>query len=235
MPRRMEQPPPPFLPDAAQAEFLAALTHELRSPLQGLVGWVTLLRYEGLDEADRRAALEGIEQSVRAESRLLDELVELSELLSSSFSLEFAAVDLREAAIAALASVARLASERGVELVPVRGEAAAVLGDARRLRSLIRHLVTHAVRHAASGARVTVDCGPGDGGTLLAVSDSDASWAEAAREFDAVSTSPGRRHGRLTVGLAIAHHLARCHGGSLEAGPSGDGQGSTLRLRLPGA
>jgi len=233
----MKDPLPPFLSEATQAAFLSALSHELRSPLQGLVGWVTLLRYDGLEEEDRRAAVEGIEQSVRTQAQLLDELAELGQLLSADLALKREPLGVRELVRDAVSGLDRLAAERGVQVVVLPGPAPTTVGDRERLASAVAHLVTHAIRSSPDGGRVVVECAAEDGATVLRVSDTGGGPTPTnGNAFEPVAPAVGsRRHGRLAVGLSIANYIVLCHGGHLNAESRSSAPGSVYTVRLPAA
>ncbi len=231
----MKHPLPPFLSETTQAAFLSALSHELRSPLQGLVGWVTLLRYDGLEEADRRAAVEGIEQSVRTQAQLLDELAELGQLLSADLALKRETLDLRVLLGDAVAGLDRLAAERGVQVVVLPGPTPATVGDRERLASAVAHLVTHAIRSSPDGGRVVIECAAEEGAAVVRVSDAGGSPTPTnGHAFEPVAPAAGpRRHGRLAVGLSIANYIVLCHGGHVSAESRPSGPGSVYTVRLP--
>ncbi|HXY40846.1 MAG TPA: HAMP domain-containing sensor histidine kinase [Vicinamibacteria bacterium] len=233
----MKHPLPPFLSEATQAAFLSALSHELRSPLQGLVGWVTLLSYDGLEEADRRAAVEGIEQSVRTQAQLLDELAELGQLLSADLALKRESLDVRELVRDTVATLDRLAAERGVQLVVLPGPAPVTVGDRECLVSAVTHLVTHAIRSSPDAGRVVVECAAEDGAAVLRVSDAGGGPTPTnGNAFEPVAPAAGpRRYGRLAVGLSIANYIVLCHGGHVSAETRQSGQGATYTVRLPAA
>jgi signal transduction histidine kinase/ActR/RegA family two-component response regulator len=220
-------------------EFLATLSHELRTPLNAVLGWAHMLRSGSLAPEIAARALESLERNARAQSQLIDDLLDMSRIASGRLQMSWDVVDLASVVVAAVDTVRPTASSKGVEVqVDVSERAALVRGDADRLRQVLWNLLSNAIKFTPSGGLVRVDMG-GDGAQVtVAVRDTgegiDPGFLphvfERFRQADATST---RRHGGLGLGLSIARHLAEAHGGGITVTSAGRDQGATFELHLP--
>ena len=220
-------------------EFLATMSHELRTPLNAIFGWVTLLRTRRLDESTQERALETIERNARAQKRLIEDLLDVSRIVSGKVALEILPVDARRVVQAAVETMQPAAQAKGVTLVPVLDtETAMVRGDFARLQQIVCNLLSNAIKFTPSGGRVEVCLARRDGLAEISVSDSGQGIKPEFLPlvFDRFRQEDGsisRRHGGLGLGLAIVRHLVELHAGSVEAFSAGEGKGSRFVVRLP--
>jgi hypothetical protein len=223
----------------AKDEFLATLSHELRTPLTAILGWARLLRTGNLPKGTAGGALETIERNAKAQSQLIDELLDVSRIVTGKLRLDTRPVELDrviEAAVESVRPAARAKQIRlEVELGPLGGP---LLGDAGRLQQVAWNLLSNAVKFTPDGGRVGVllrragphaevtveDTGQGIGAEFL---------PHVFDRFRQADGSTTRRHGGLGLGLAIARHLVELHGGAISADSEGEGRGSSFTVRLP--
>jgi PAS domain S-box-containing protein len=225
--------------DRRKDDFLATLSHELRSPMSAVLTWSRLLRSGALDEEKTRRALETIERSVRLQVRLIEDLLDISRIVSGKLSVETTRVDLR-AVVEAAVEVTRPGAETkrirmDVELepgpVPVRG-------DAARLQQVAGNLISNAVKFTPEGGRVAVTLARDGAHAALVVQDTGIGipghlLSKIFDRFRQADRSITRRYGGLGLGLALARHLVDLHGGRIEAASAGEDQGARFRVCLP--
>jgi PAS domain S-box-containing protein len=220
----------------AKDSFLAVLSHELRSPLSAMLAWVDILKRRSDDPATRERAITVLERNVRAQTQLINDLLDTSRIVSGKLELEREPVDLARALPATLDGLQPLADAKGVELVRQLGERPlVVIGDQPRLEQVVRNLVDNAIKFTPAGGRVEVRLGKIEGQAELTVSDTGEGFPADVRDaiFDRFhqSGTPGtRRHGGLGLGLAIVRHLVEAHGGTIAAHSGGVGTGATFTI-----
>lgn len=220
-------------------EFLATMSHELRTPLNAIFGWVTLLRTRRLDEATQERALETIERNARAQKRLIEDLLDVSRIVTGKVALEITPVDPRRVVEAALETMAPAAQAKGITVVPLLDTGvASVRGDFARLQQIVTNLLSNAIKFTPSGGKVEVHLSHRDSEAEISVSDSGQGIKPEFLPlvFDRFRQEDGsisRRHGGLGLGLAIVRHLVELHAGSVEACSEGEGKGSKFTVRLP--
>ncbi|MEX2270372.1 MAG: ATP-binding protein [Vicinamibacterales bacterium] len=220
-------------------EFLATVSHELRTPLNAMLGWTKLLRSGRLD-ADRMAsALETIERNTLAQAQLIEDLLDVSRIVTGKLRLQKRPVDLTEIVRAALTTVQPVADSRGVSLdLQLDMPQGAVVGDPARLQQVVWNLLSNAIKFSPEQGRVVVTLTSDAGQASLSVSDRGIGIPPAFlpyvfdrfRQADSTIT---RTHGGLGVGLAIVRHVVEMHGGSVEAFSEGENRGATFTVRLP--
>ena len=219
-------------------EFLAMLSHELRTPLNAVLGRVHLLRHANPVGEARDHALEVIERNALAQVQLVEQLLDISRMAGGQLTLEPTDVDLAAAVDDAVAAQAKLAASQRVSLEVDYTRFPTVHGDRRRLQQIASSLVANAIRFSQPGAVVRVSLGVEAGRARLEVTD-EGEGIEAAfiphlfERFRQADQSTRRPHGGLGLGLAIAHHLATLHGGSLTATSPGRGRGATFTFEVP--
>ena len=225
---------------AIKDEFLATLSHELRTPLNAILGWAHVVRSGKASEDQVRSGLDAIERNARVQVALIDELLDMSRIVSGKLQLEMQIVDFSQLAGAGLQSVAPAAADKGVQLEQRLGADAKVRGDPARLQQVVANLVANAMKFTPQGGRITVQVERSGAHVKMMVRDSGIGIAseflpfvfERFRQGDASRT---RRHGGLGLGLSIVRHLVELHGGTVSAQSPGPGLGATFVVSLPHA
>ncbi|HEY3244224.1 MAG TPA: ATP-binding protein, partial [Phycisphaerae bacterium] len=223
----------------AKDEFLAMLSHELRTPLNAILGWAQLLRRRPRDAETLAQGLETIERSARAQARLIDDLLDISRVVSGKVRLERRAVELPAVVDAAIETVRLSAEAKGIAVTHSRESAVdPIEGDPQRLQQVLANLLSNAVKFTPRGGRVQVAVQPADSHVEISVSDTGEGIAaeflpHIFDRFRQADTSSTRKFGGLGLGLSIARHLVEMHGGSISASSTGRGQGASFRVRLP--
>ncbi len=223
-------------------EFLTTLSHELRTPLSAILGWTRLLR------ADRRSpprvmdGLEVIERNVMAQTKLIDDLLDVSRIITGKLRLQVQPTSLSEVIEAAMESMRPAAGGKEIRLRFENrlGDASdRIVGDPDRLQQIIWNLVSNSIKFTPTHGSVEVILGRHDGGEFeIAVQDTGQGMtreflAQAFDRFWQADSSTSRAHGGLGIGLAIARHLTELHGGSIAAESAGTDLGSRFVVRLP--
>ena len=220
-------------------EFLATLSHELRTPLNAILGWTKLLRSGAVPPGSAERALEKIERNAQVQARLIEDLLEISRIVSGKLRLEFRPVDLVDLCVAATESIRPTAEARGIELQRDfhRGPLPTA-GDPDRLQQVVWNLLSNAVKFTPAGGVVTMTLRREGELDEIVVTDTgvgiEAEFLpnvfETFRQADASTT---RVHGGLGLGLSIVKQLVELHGGEVTAASPGAGQGATFTVRLP--
>ncbi|WP_199333414.1 AAA family ATPase [Oculatella sp. FACHB-28] len=240
-------------------EFLAVLSHELRSPLNPILGWARLLRSQKLSEAKTQQALETIERNAKLQSELIEDLLDVSRILQGKLSLNTAPVDLVATVQAAIETVRLAAEAKSIEIrTNFDLKIGQVLGDSNRLQQVVWNLLSNAVKFTPPKGQVSV---------TLSMVNSQSSWVDDERRitndegrmttyaqitvtdtgkgihpdflphvfehFRQADNATTRRYGGLGLGLAIVRHLVELHGGTVQVESPGEGLGATFTVKLP--
>jgi len=223
----------------AKDEFVAMISHEIRSPLNAILGWAQTLRQAPMDTNAMDRALDSIERNARAQVKLLEDLLDISRAVTGKLQLAMRPVDVRRSLEAALESI-RPAAEAKTITIDVHPERRRTLvtGDADRLQQIFWNLLSNAVKFTPKHGHVTVRMQRLNSQLEMTVTDSGIGIPadflpyvfERFAQADASST---RKHGGLGLGLAIVRHLVELHGGSIMAASAGEGRGATFTVRLP--
>jgi signal transduction histidine kinase len=222
-------------------EFLATVSHELRTPLTAILGWAHMLRNASLDEATAARGLETIERNAQSQAQLVEDILDVSRVITGKLRLNIEPVDLASVVNAAIDSVQLAAETKGIQLeVTLVPSARHVSGDASRLQQVVWNLLSNAIKFTPSGGSVRVRLKRAGSDVLILVSDTGDGIHpdflphvfERFRQADGTST---RRHGGLGLGLSIVRHLIELHGGTVKAESEGEGRGTTFTIRLPRA
>jgi len=220
-------------------EFLATLSHELRTPLTSILGWARMLRAGSLDAAATRRALESIERNAALQTRLVADLLDVSQILSGKFRLDMRPLEVAAVLDAALQSVRPAAAAKGIRVTAVHDpHVGSVVADGDRLQQIVWNLLSNAIKFTPAGGHVEVGSTRSRGGVEIVVRDDgqgiDPDFLpfvfDRFRQADASST---RSYPGLGLGLAIVRHLVELHGGAVAASSGGAGHGSVFTVRIP--
>jgi CheY-like chemotaxis protein len=222
-------------------EFLTTLSHELRTPLSAILGWTRTLRTAPFDAAQAARGLEVIERNVLAQARLIDDLLDVSRIITGKLRLSVRKVSLIRIVEAVLETMrpAAEAKEIRVTFLPrLREEQDAIVGDPDRLQQVVWNLLSNAIKFTPPRGRVDVLLTCEDSRIAVSVTDTGRGIEEEflAHVFDRfrqADSSTTRSQAGLGIGLAIARHLTELHGGSIRAESAGPGRGATFRVELP--
>jgi len=223
----------------AKDQFLATLSHELRTPLTAILGWARMLTLGGLDEQTVHTALLTIERSARAQTALVDDLLDLSRVVSGKLTLQHELVDLASIVDEAVQTCTLAAEAKQIDItVAPQRERVVVLGDPGRLRQVIWNLVTNAIKYSNAKDRIEIRIERANGCAEVTVRDTGRGidpmfLGHVFEPFRQADSSTTRQHGGLGLGLAIVKKLTELHGGTIEAKSDGAGQGSTFVVSLP--
>jgi signal transduction histidine kinase len=219
-------------------EFLATLSHELRSPLNAMLGWIELLRVHLKDPVQQAHAIDVIERNARAEVRIIGDLLDLARLVTHRLSIERQPVSLRDVVQEAVDTMIDTAAAHAVSIRPDCPADVCAIGDRARLEQAIRHIVDNAVKFSDRGGTVRISLRCSGRTALIEVSDTgigmgNETLSHVFDRFRQAERGLTRRYGGLGVGLTIARAIVELHGGTVEAASGGPGKGSTFTLRLP--
>jgi PAS domain S-box-containing protein len=220
-------------------EFLATVSHELRTPLNAMLGWTKLLRSGRLDPDRMAVALETIERNTLAQAQLIEDLLDVSRIVTGKLRLQKKPVDLADIVRAAAATVQPAADARGIALdLEINIPDGVLMGDGSRLQQVVWNLLSNAIKFSPENGRVNVTLTSDRTQAALSVSDRGAGIVPAFLpyvfdRFRQADSTVTRTHGGLGVGLAIVRHVVEMHGGSVEAFSEGENRGATFTVRLP--
>jgi PAS domain S-box-containing protein len=220
-------------------EFLAVVSHELRSPLSAVNGWAHLLLCGELDGQTQIHALQSIQRQVRSQSRLINDLLDIARITAGKVRLELRDVDLSNVINAALDSVRPEAAARRIHLeVALDPSVTRVVADPDRLQQVIWNLLSNAVKFTPEEGRVTIRSRRTEDGVEIVVADTGQGIADdflpyVFDRFRQAEASAKRGGGGLGLGLAIVRQLVDLHNGTVKAASEGEGKGATFTIRLP--
>lgn len=219
-------------------EFLATASHELRTPLNAIVGWVHVLQSGAItDDEQRQSAVNAIDRNAKIQTRLIEDLLDVSRMIQGRVSLTVTPLDMRRVVDAAVETVAHAANAKDIAIqVDVPREAIPVIGDEHRLQQVLWNLLANSVKYTAQGGTVQVTLLQQRGRAVLEVKDSgegiDPEFLPHVFEPFRQGISRTMRSG-LGLGLAIVRRLVDLHGGRITAASDGVGRGSTFSVSLP--
>ena len=223
----------------AKDEFLATVSHELRTPLNAILGWGRMLGSGKLDQAGMLRGLETIERNAKLQAQLIDDLLDMSRIISGKLRLTVGPVDLHPVIEAAVEAMRPAADAKEIRLqVVLDSDVGLISGDPDRLQQVFWNLISNAVKFTPKHGRVQIRLQRVNSHVEVAVSDTGQGISkdflpyvfDRFRQADSAIT---RLHGGLGLGLAIVRHLIELHGGLTEARSPGEGQGATFTVRLP--
>jgi light-regulated signal transduction histidine kinase (bacteriophytochrome)/ActR/RegA family two-component response regulator len=221
-------------------EFVATLSHELRTPLNAIVGWSQILiRKTGLDE-DLTEGLEVIERNARSQAQMIEDLLDVSRIISGKLRLDLQHTHLPSVLVAAIETVSLAASAKDIRIEQLIDPLVGVetTGDPHRLQQVVWNLLTNAVKFTPKGGKIQVVLERVDSHVELSVADNGQGIApeflpHIFDRFRQADASAARKHGGLGLGLSIVRHLVEVHGGTVRAYSAGPGRGSTFTVALP--
>ena len=220
-------------------EFLATLSHELRTPLNAIVGWTRLLRTGRLDERTGARALETIDRNATLQAKLVEDLLDVSRIITGKLRLRIANVDPVSVMEAAINSVRPAAEAKAIRIdADLDSSAGLIAADGDRLQQVMWNLLSNAIKFTPAGGHVRVVLRRAPAGLTVRVEDNGAG-IEAGflpyvfDRFRQADSSTTRNHGGLGLGLAIVRHLVELHGGTVHAESRGEGLGAAFALTLP--
>ncbi len=225
--------------DRLKDEFLATLSHELRTPLTSILGWAVLIRQGEYDESNFERAMETIERNARSQARLIDDLLDVSRIITGNLRLDIRTVNLVSIIDTAKDALRPTAEAKHITLhTQFERETCLVKGDPNRLRQVIWNLVLNAIKFTPRGGSVTIGLECAEPYVRLKVSDTGEGIPSEFLPyvFDRFRQAEGsvtRKQGGLGLGLAVVRHLVELHGGNVMAESFGPGQGSTFTVDLP--
>jgi signal transduction histidine kinase len=220
-------------------EFLSTVSHELRTPLNAILGWTWLLASKEMTGDDLQRAVATIERNARAQSQIIDDLLDVSRIITGKLRLKVGGLDLIQVIEAAVDSARPAADAKAIVLdLHLDPEAAHLAGDPGRLQQVVWNLLSNAVKFTPAGGRVEIRLDREGYDARLRVTDSGMGISPDFLDyvfdrFRQADSSTTRTHGGLGLGLSIVRHLVELHGGTVAAESPGEGKGATFTVRLP--
>lgn len=225
--------------DRAKDEFIAIISHELRTPMTSILGWARMLELGGLDPRTHQEAIDAITRSTRAQAQLIEDLLDESRIHSGKLRLEMRPLDVNAVVDSVIASMRPSAEIRKISITfePCR-EPVRIAGDPLRMQQVIGNVLSNAIKFTAEGGRIALRVMRDKENALIEVSDNGRGMSESLipyvfDRFRQGGNTGSERQGGLGLGLAIARHLVEMHDGTIEASSRGEGLGSTFTIRLP--
>lgn len=225
--------------NAVKDEFLATLSHELRTPVTSIIGWSHLLAHGKLDKQQTAVAIETIVRNARAQGRLIDELLDISRIMTGKLCLDLRAVKLAPLIQAVVDDVRPAADARSINLkAAFNSDIGPILGDTDRLQQIVWNLLTNAIKFTPKGGDVQVRLERNDSHIVITVKDSGQGIVpellpHVFERFRQADSSNTRSNGGLGLGLSIVRQLVELHRGTVTAESSGENAGTTFRVMLP--
>ena len=223
----------------AKDEFLATVSHELRTPLNAIIGWAHMLRTGRLDPQTAERAIETIERNAKSQAQLIEDILDVSRVITGKLRLNVGPVDVVSVITAAIDSVQLAADSKAIKLAVVLDPSTRhISGDASRLQQVVWNLLSNAIKFTPAGGHIEVRLECADANVRVVVSDTGSGISKEFLPyiFDRFSQADGtltRKQGGLGLGLAIVKHLTEMHGGTVHAESDGPGRGTTFSIELP--
>jgi signal transduction histidine kinase/FixJ family two-component response regulator len=220
-------------------EFLSVLSHELRTPLNAMLGWVRILRSGSVDEVRTEKALEIIERNTRQQSSLIEDLLDVSRIISGKMRIDHELIDLVQSLSLAAESVRPLSVGKGIDFnIETASEPLYLKGDAVRLQQLFTNLLQNAIKFTEPGGKVSLDLAKTESEVCVSITDTGSGIDPAFLphifdRFSQADASTRRNHAGLGLGLTIVRTIVELHGGTITASSDGVGRGATFTVWLP--
>jgi len=222
----------------AKDEFLATVSHELRTPMTATLGWVRMLTLGSLDEETMQLAMDSIDRSTKAQARLIEDILDVSSIISGKFRLEVAPVDLRAVITNIIETLRPAATAKQIDIDVRLDSTPVVQGDVNRLQQVVWNLLSNAIKFVPRGGHIAVQLAHSEHAARIVVSDDGpgidpAFLPHVFERFRQADSGTARAHSGLGLGLAIVRHLAELHGGSASVESEGNGRGARFTVELP--
>ena len=220
-------------------EFLATLSHELRTPLNAILGWARLLQGGQLDAETTSRAIESVERNARIQTKLVEDLLDVSRIITGKWRLETRPVDLCSSVESSLDAIRTTVEAKEITLErDLDSRVGLILGDPSRVQQILWNLLSNAVKFTAKGGHIRVRVAREGANAAISVQDNGKGIAEeflphVFERFRQADGSLTRKFGGLGLGLAIARHLTELHGGTIEVESAGERQGAKFTVKLP--
>jgi PAS domain S-box-containing protein len=223
----------------AKDEFLATVSHELRTPLNSMFGWIQIMRKKDVEPELLSHGLEVVERNVKIQTKIIEDILDVSRIITGKLNLSVKPTDLAPIIEAALDTLRPAADAKELEIrCDLDSNINLVSGDPNRLQQIVWNLISNAIKFTPKGGKVDVQLARVESQAQIKVSDSGKGISaeflplvfERFRQADSTSA---RQHSGLGLGLAIVRHLVEMHGGTVQASSEGEGQGATFTVRLP--
>jgi signal transduction histidine kinase len=223
----------------AKDEFLAVVSHELKTPLHAIAGWVRILRTNGISEETRETAIKKIEKNLRIQAGIVEEVLKFSDVMSSSAAPDQKSIAIRDVFERAVAAVSVAAFQKGITLAnedELGNEL--VLGDSEGLQTALVNILSNAVKFTPAGGNIQAKAFRSNGHVKCVIADTGPGIApdflphvfEQYKQYEKLST---RSYGGLGLGLTIANHIVKLHHGTIDVESAGAGYGSTFTISIP--
>jgi PAS domain S-box-containing protein len=226
--------------DRLKDEFLATVSHELRTPLNSILGWAATLSLKNdLDEKSIRGAMAIIERNARAQSALINDILDVSRIITGKLQIKSKRLDPGPVVQAAIEILRPAIDAKGIEMKgPGKAEAGLITGDPDRLQQIVWNLISNAVKFTRAGGTIEVDVRSADAHVEIVVSDSGVGINEqflpyVFERFRQADSSAVRSDSGLGLGLSIVRHLTELHGGTVRAESEGEGRGAVFTVSIP--
>jgi PAS domain S-box-containing protein len=219
-------------------EFLAVLSHELRTPLTSIYGWLSLLRAGKVDQSDMMKALQVIERNVRAQTQLVDDLLNISRIITGNLKIVPQWIGATSIVNAAIDAIRPAAVTKDIRLTVEASDSESIFGDPDRLQQVVWNLLTNAVKFTGRGGEVRVEVARVASKIQISVSDTGEGIPPeflpyVFDRFSQADASTTRKTGGLGLGLSIVRHIVEMHGGTVIAHSEGRGRGTTMIIQIP--
>lgn len=220
-------------------QFLATVSHELRTPLNAIIGWSHLLRSGNLDKTTATRALETIDRNAKSQAQLIEDILDVSRVITGKLRLNTEPVDIASVINAAIDSVQLAVDSKDIQLaVTLDPSGRHTIGDSSRLQQVVWNLLVNAIKFTPSGGHIEVKVSRSGRNLKIRVRDTGEGISkeflpfifDRFRQADGTTT---RQHGGLGLGLSIVRHLIELHGGTIKAESAGEGLGATFTIKLP--
>jgi signal transduction histidine kinase len=218
----------------AKDDFFTMISHELRTPLTSITGWAALLERDP-DPATIAEAARSIASSAAVQAQLIDDLLDVSRIMTGKFAITEAKIDLRDVIDDSVSAMHPQAGAKGVSLRTTAVQSIIIDGDAGRLRQVVANLLSNAIKFTPAGGLIETQLTRDESFAVIQVCDTGEGISPdfLPYVFDRRAQASARRFAGLGLGLAIVKHIVELHGGSVAAASGGEGKGATFTVRIP--